>query len=145
MGFWKSLPRKAAAWRAFTPAERVMLVRALGCTLLAELSLRLLGLENARRLLRPRRPTRRASGLSAPSLVHLADVAARNAPMRVACLGRSLALQRLLALDGISSELLFGVRKEGDALKAHAWLDVEGIQDGSYVPLEASGPTPAAS
>ena len=43
------------------------------------------------------------------------------------CLQRSLALFWWLKSRGIGAELHIGVRKEGDQLTAHAWLEYQGI------------------
>jgi len=40
------------------------------------------------------------------------------------CLARSLALQYLLACEGIESELLLGARTLGGQFEAHAWVEV---------------------
>jgi hypothetical protein len=58
------------------------------------------------------------------------------------CLVRALVALRALRLHGYGAELRFGVRKVGDQLEAHAWLETEdglcldkvGGTDG-YVPL----------
>lgn len=42
------------------------------------------------------------------------------------CLRRSLALQRMLAKEGIATDLKIGVRKDGRQISAHAWLEYEG-------------------
>ena len=51
------------------------------------------------------------------------DIAARNHISNTSCLRRALALQLLLARQGIRSNLQFGVRKRGDQMEAHAWLE----------------------
>lgn len=48
----------------------------------------------------------------------------------VTCLERSVALREVLRCYGIAAELRVGVRKEGAALRAHAWLE------GSEIPVE---------
>jgi hypothetical protein len=52
------------------------------------------------------------------------------------CLRRSLTMQRLLAQQGIRSELRFGARREKDALQAHAWLEYQGIPIGEPETLD---------
>ena len=42
-----------------------------------------------------------------------------------ACLQRSLTLQRMLARKGISAQLCIGVNSRGNAVFAHAWLQVK--------------------
>jgi hypothetical protein len=55
------------------------------------------------------------------------DIAARRGPFRPACLARALALQCLLRLRGLETELRIGVRQGADGLEAHAWLETGGI------------------
>ena len=43
------------------------------------------------------------------------------------CLKVSLALWWLLARQGIASDLRVGVRKDGEKLKAHAWVECGGV------------------
>jgi hypothetical protein len=53
--------------------------------------------------------------------------AARYGCFRPKCLARSVALHRLLARAGIpGSRIRIGVRRESDALVAHAWVTLEG-------------------
>ena len=40
---------------------------------------------------------------------------------------RAVALQWLLARHGCSPSLRLGVRKQGEALEAHAWVECDGI------------------
>lgn len=42
------------------------------------------------------------------------------------CLADAFTAQVMLARRGVTSELKIGVKKEGDALDAHAWLEREG-------------------
>ena len=53
-------------------------------------------------------------------------IAARRTPLRVTCLPRSLALHWMLRRRGIESTLRIGVRKRGDHLEAHAWVEQGG-------------------
>ena len=50
----------------------------------------------------------------------------RHSPLPGTCLSRSLALEYLLARQGIGSQLQIGVRRAADALSAHAWIEVDG-------------------
>lgn len=52
----------------------------------------------------------------------MVDLAARHHFGPKACLSRALALLWMLKRKGISASLRIGVRKVGDTLKAHAWL-----------------------
>jgi len=79
-------------------------------------------------------------------LQKLVDVAARNHLYPMGCLRRSLALQWLLGRRGIVAELRIGVRREGEGLRAHAWLECGGQPVGEpegvgaeFAPLAAQG------
>lgn len=54
--------------------------------------------------------------------------ATRYGLFRPKCLARSIALQRLMVREGITgSRLRIGVRPEGHALTAHAWVTLNDI------------------
>jgi hypothetical protein len=57
----------------------------------------------------------------------LVSVASRYGICRGSCLSRSTTLWWLLRRRGIRTELRVGVRKEGDQLHAHAWIEHEGV------------------
>jgi len=57
------------------------------------------------------------------SLLRLFKIAWRYQLVKPNCLPTSLALQSFLANYGYPSRLQIGVQKNGDALKAHAWLE----------------------
>lgn len=59
-------------------------------------------------------------------IVWLVAVASRWVP-GAHCLTRAAAAQLLLARSGQFVEFRIGVRKDGDALKAHAWLEHDGV------------------
>lgn len=44
-----------------------------------------------------------------------------------ACWKRAAVLRRYLQLDGIETDVVFGVRQEGNNLAGHAWLEREGV------------------
>ena len=56
--------------------------------------------------------------------------AARNSPIPSTCLERSLSLWWLLARQGIAAQLRIGVRKDGKELRAHAWVERDGVAIG---------------
>ena len=53
--------------------------------------------------------------------------AARHGIGDPSCLEVSLALWWLLARQGIASDLRVGVRKDGEKLEAHAWVECGGV------------------
>jgi hypothetical protein len=59
-------------------------------------------------------------------LDRLVRIAARRHLYPMTCLRRSLVLQWLLRRAGIPSELKLGVRREGQGISAHAWIEYQG-------------------
>jgi hypothetical protein len=57
---------------------------------------------------------------------YLVNAAAGLPLVPATCLTRSLLLNWLLRRRGVRSELRIGVRMEGSALDAHAWVECEG-------------------
>jgi len=56
------------------------------------------------------------------------DRAARRGVFRPKCLVRSLALHRMLERNGIHGSVIrIGVRRDGDELLAHAWVEHKGV------------------
>ena len=106
-------------------------------------------------LVRP--PGERDVATAAPSdvlaRVTRANVALRRAerllPRRPSCLVRALALARLLENTGVPGPLIrVGVRREGTALDAHAWVELDGRVVGDdaratrrFTPLGSVAPT----
>ena len=60
------------------------------------------------------------------SYVRWIDSAARRHILPTRCLHRSLLLHRWLQRDNLPSDLRIGVRLEGDAISAHAWVEIDG-------------------
>jgi len=59
------------------------------------------------------------------------DMVARNAPWGlVTCLPRSLTLWWLLRRNGLACELKIGVQRDGERMRAHAWVDYYGTAIG---------------
>lgn len=82
------------------------------------------------------------------------DLAARFYPRQPTCLARCLCLRDWLARQGQAADLRIGVRRCDDALKAHAWLEIEGqavtpAHAPSFAPLrptaEMTTPEPAVN
>ena len=98
-------------------------------------ALRLLGYERTCNLLRigiSKHPTSRRGGDAATDIEHaqriarLVGIAANHGLYRATCLRQSLVLGWLLRRRRIPAELRIGVRKDGDDLQAHAWVELEG-------------------
>lgn len=53
---------------------------------------------------------------------------ANNLPFRTTCLQHAAALAALLAREGIACDLRIAVRREGDSMEAHAWVEHHGTE-----------------
>lgn len=77
-----------------------------------------------------RPPAHRAA--RAAATLRALDRAAGCGPSRPSCLPRSLTLWWLLRRQGLPAELRIGVRREGDRLEAHAWVEQDGVVVGDH-------------
>lgn len=67
----------------------------------------------------------------------------RYAPPFINCLPRALALQRMLKRRGVRGTIRFGVKRENDKVKAHAWLVLDEIVLVGRIPdLDSYAPFP---
>lgn len=120
---------KFATLLACSPSERLLLGEAWLFLLGTGTALRVMPLPRVQALLHRMarsRPPRRAWAISADRLAWLVGAAARHHLWSVSCLERSLVLQALLRRCDALPELRIGVRREGDTLQAHAWVEVDG-------------------
>ena len=60
------------------------------------------------------------------SVTRAVGAASRHGIGNTTCLQQSLAMWYLLAREGVAADLRIGVRKNGDAFEAHAWIEIEG-------------------
>jgi hypothetical protein len=124
-------------------AEQWLALQSLALSLLSVIALRLVGFESWRRMLWV------SSDRSGPAETALpycdvsvaqhyaavVDMVTRNIPWGVVtCLSRSLTLCWLLRRIGVETELLIGVRKDGERLLAHAWVVCQGVVIGDVHP-----------
>jgi hypothetical protein len=135
--------RSLARLRALPPAERRLLARALLLLPAYAIGVRLRGLRRARGWFR-QLPA--IEGATPAQVARMAAAAARRAPWKGGCLPAALTLQRMLAAQGLRSELRLGVRRVGARIEAHAWLEQGGeplldtrADDEDFEPLEALG------
>ncbi len=77
-----------------------------------------------------RPPAHRAA--RAAATLRALERAAGCGPSRPSCLPRSLTLWWLLRRQGLPAELRIGVRREGDRLEAHAWVEQDGVVLGDH-------------
>jgi hypothetical protein len=127
-----------ARLRALTPAERKLLARAVMLYGVYAPGVRLAGLTRARAWFSDL-PS--IEGATEAQAVRLVSALVRRSPWRSTCLGVALTLQRMLAAQGIGSELRLGVRRLGPRLEAHAWVEREGtVLLDTRAPLEEFAP-----
>ncbi|HEV7670201.1 MAG TPA: lasso peptide biosynthesis B2 protein [Thermoanaerobaculia bacterium] len=116
---------------ALPAIERRRLIRAALRLLSIDLRVRLKGFAAVAATLDRRRKVAGALGESSiPFWVRAVDVAARHHLYPMLCVPRALALRSFLAEEGVETELRIGVRKEGDRLAAHAWVEHRGTPIG---------------
>ena len=118
--------------RHLSAAERVQLAGMVVALPLIHASLRLAGYVRTRRWIE--RCSRTPSSVevtreildSARSTTRLAAIAGRRGALKSTCLRQSLLVYWLLRRRGLDPELKLGVRKQGDAIDAHAWVELSG-------------------
>jgi len=120
-------------WQALSWTERggLMLMMFFGLPIVAA-AIRVFGYVATREWLE-RRST--SAGVREPSsddleaaqgLARLAGIAGRHGPVTATCLRQSLLIYWALRRRGFAPDLKIGVRKQGDAFDAHAWVELEG-------------------
>jgi hypothetical protein len=115
-------------WQSFFQlrgAERVMLLQALIALQLIRSGLRLFGLARMQKLLGGRHSHPRNDAALPQSAARMVAAAAHI--IHANCLQRSLTLWWLLHRRGLASDLRIGVRRQGDQLAAHAWIEYAGV------------------
>jgi hypothetical protein len=111
-----------------------LLVRARGVAGTAQLLERASG--NA-----PRREADAADTHAAQRLAELASIAGRRGVFTATCLPQALLVESILRRRGFSPELRVGVRKQADALDAHAWVELDGVALGQTELVHAPFPS----
>jgi hypothetical protein len=121
--------RRLASWERRLLLQLVFLLPAVGAAVHIMPYKRVVDL--LQRLAQPPRipvpdlcPTARAE--TAERIARLVAIAAHYGPYRATCLRQSLSLWWLLLRRGIPAEIRIGVRKEGQELHAHAWVEHAG-------------------
>jgi hypothetical protein len=129
-----ALPGRAARLLLSEPGSALLAARMGAWVVAVTLLMKLLPLPRAMSLVSPRR-RRRARGASGAAeaqarLARLLDsvLGADFWVFTPTCWKRAPVLHRYLALEGVETRVLFGVRGggAGDALSGHAWLEAEG-------------------
>ncbi|MEO8436056.1 MAG: lasso peptide biosynthesis B2 protein [Pyrinomonadaceae bacterium] len=113
------------------PSAAMLRVRMAGWVCVLSLAVKLQPLPRALALLSVK--TKQSSGQSFPAVAE--KLAGAIDPLlatgllcfRPVCWKRAAVLHRYLALNGITTQIMFGIRKETDGtLGGHAWLEAEG-------------------
>lgn len=122
-----SLKSKTASFRRLDWPARFLLLEATLVLSGVVVGLRLLRLKRLEKVLGRlmRKPTAPVE-LDADKIVRMVSIASRYVPGTSGCLPRALTAQMLLARRGYDSTVRIGVRKPGDELDAHAWLEIDG-------------------
>lgn len=129
---YAALPTRAARLVVCEPGSALLAARMGAWVVALSLLVKLVPLPRAMALVAPRRAARVApedSALVQDRLARLLDsvLAADFWVFTPTCWKRAPVLHRYLALSGIDTRVLFGVRREGsDALSGHAWLEAGG-------------------
>ncbi|HEX8286106.1 MAG TPA: lasso peptide biosynthesis B2 protein [Pyrinomonadaceae bacterium] len=132
---YAALPGRAARLVLSEPGTALLAARMGAWVVALSLLMRVVPLPRAMSLVSPRRRRRAAEALEAAEtqarLARLLDsvLAADFWVFTPICWKRAPVLHRYLALAGIETRVLFGVRRDaggGDALSGHAWLEAGG-------------------
>ena len=119
-------------WWALPGSERWLLVALLTALPIVAVSLRCLGYQRTLRWLERisvRAQPRVASVddfAAAERLAQLTHIAGHRGLISATCLRQSLVIHTLLRRRGLRPELKLGVRKHGEQLDAHAWVELDG-------------------
>jgi len=118
-------------WWALPPAERLHLLLLMLALPLVSLALHTAGYKRTRRVVEwlSSHPHPRAANEedfdAARRLAQLAATAGRRGPVQTTCLRQALVVYGTLRRHGLQPELKFGVRRDGDGIGAHAWVELE--------------------
>jgi hypothetical protein len=64
---------------------------------------------------------------AAAALGSIVNAVARSSPIEFGCLARSLALLSMLSRRGALAQLRIGVAAQSNQLRAHAWVECNGV------------------
>jgi hypothetical protein len=139
----ESLLEKWRRFRKRPPEDRTLILRAALILPLTKIGLRLLGFRRWKELIEnfslPSHLSQSLPGDLQREMALRAVRAVRSVELHGLtnpnCLERSMTLWCLLRRKGVGGELHIGARKEGEQLKAHAWVELGGevLNDGAEV------------
>lgn len=121
-------------FRGLSRDDRRLLIAAYVSLFITDLALRTVGFQRLMKRIEHMKPSATSTGRLPNSgklkrayrYARWLDVASRHHFVRARCLHRSIALHYWLRRKALPSELHVGVRKEGDQLQAHAWVESDG-------------------
>jgi len=113
------------------PAEALLLLRMAAWVLLLSVAVKVLPLPRALRLVstKTRRPSETSESETQQRLADALDLLLKTdlSILKPICWKRAALLHRYLALSGISTRIVFGMRREPDgSVSGHAWLEASG-------------------
>lgn len=120
-------------WLMLTGSQRVGLIAMMLALPPIAAALRLFGYQRTQRWLERHsqhaasRPASPGDFAAAQGLAGLASIAGRHGVIEATCLRQSLLVYWLLRRRGLNPEIKLGVRKQDDALDAHAWVELDGL------------------
>jgi hypothetical protein len=127
------MKRPAAVNRQLDLSTAVLILRMATWVVVLSFMFRFISIPRTMRYLTPRKRNRIAPddpGALQDRMARFVDALLRlnRFAFSQTCWKRAAVLYRFLALHGIDSRILFGVRKDGDGrLEGHAWLERGGI------------------
>jgi hypothetical protein len=143
MAWWSGWRQKAERLRRLGPAGVAGVAEAWLTVAWMDIAVSWLPYALWRSWLGPARSRSRARNGDPARLASWVEIGARHYPRPVGCLQRALALRAVLSRRGLSARVRIGVRRAGETLLAHAWVDHDGrvINDAPdvgerYLPLE---------
>ena len=128
--WWRSLRRKISRQMALAPDERKVLWAAFLLYPPAAVSLKLLGFRATSSWLGALLSRARRRGVVDPdseTIIRLVRLAGEQMPFRPRCLLRSLVASHLLSWWGKEHQLRLGLARSDCRVRAHAWIEVEGV------------------
>jgi hypothetical protein len=131
MSKFLTLLSRAARKANHRPTEALLLLRMAGWVLLLSIAVKVFSLPRALRLVstKARLPTETPEGKIQKRLADAIDLLLKTELfiLKPICWKRAAVLHRYLALNGIASQILFGVRRDPDgSVSGHAWLEAAG-------------------
>lgn len=134
---YAALPARAARFALSEPSSALLAARMAAWVVVLSLLVRLLPLPRALSLVEPRRSRLYARRASRDGRDDVQERLARILDSLLAadlwvftptCWKRAPVLRRYLALSGIETRILFGLRRDGrEATAGHAWLEADGV------------------